>query len=93
MKTVKQRMTKSKIIRIVEEALKPHQPSDYRITVVDHKGAVEKHGDTWFVVLEPSREDVKSYDFGARMAEAGADLMDRDDVIIQLTTVMPSHVG
>jgi hypothetical protein len=91
MKT-KPKMTKRAIIQLVENALKRHQPSDYRIRVVKDKDAVEKRHGIWFVVVEPTREDVESYEFGARMAAAGADLMEQDDVPIQLTTVMPQYV-
>ena len=75
----------------VEKALERHQSADYRVRVVDDKDAVEKRHGIWFVVVEPTREDVESYEFGARMAAAGADLMEQDDVPIQLTTVLPQY--
>jgi hypothetical protein len=73
----------------VERYLAPHQPSEYQIRIV--ADAVEQQGGTWYVVVEPTREDVRSYDFTARLAEAAADLMERDDVDVQLTTVLPQH--
>jgi hypothetical protein len=84
-------LTKEDVVTLAEESLEPYQPTDYRIQVVPH--AVEQQDGTWYVVVEPSREDVRSHDFGSRVAEAAADLMERDDVDIQLTTVMPQHAG
>lgn len=85
------KFTKRQALAAVEEALVPYQPRDYKINVV--RDAVRKDGDTWVIVVEPSREDVKSHDFNGRIADAGADLADRRDVSIQLTTVMPLDIA
>jgi len=81
--------SKAQIITMAQKALDHHQPSDYRMSVV--RDAVVRNGDTWYVVVEPSREDVQSYDFNARLAEAAAELWDKKDVNIQLTTVLPQY--
>ena len=74
-------LTKEDVVALTEKSLEPYQPNDYRIRVVPQ--AVEQQDGTWYVVVEPSREDVRSHDFGSRIAEAAADLMERDDVDIQ----------
>lgn len=81
--------TKEQIVAMAQRYLAPHQPADYQMRVL-HEG-VQKLGDTWYVVVEPSREDVKSYDFNARLAEAAMDLMDAEGVNVLLTTVLPQH--
>ena len=81
--------SKSQIITLVQEALDRHQPKNYRMTVA--RDAVVRNDDTWYVVVEPSREDVQSYDFNARLAEAAAELWDVKGIKIQLTTVLPQH--
>ena len=85
------KLTKRQAIDLVEKALEPHQPTDYRMKVI-REGAQKIDG-IWYVVVQPSREDVKSYDFGNRLAEAGADLAEKSDEYVQLTTVMPQEVG
>jgi hypothetical protein len=74
---------------MVEKALEPDQPADYRMSVVSE--GVQKIDGMWYAVVEPSREDVKSYDFSGRLAEAAADLVRQNGEYIQLTTVMSQH--
>ncbi len=69
------------------KALGPHQPEDYRMEVV--KDAVEKKDGIWYVTVLPTRDDVRSYDFNARLAEAAVDIMEKNNLYIQFTTVMP----
>ena len=82
--------TKEQIIALAEQYLELHQPPDYRMR--DLREGVRKIEGTWYVVVEPSREDVKSYDFNARLAEAATELMDAEGVDVLLTTVLPRHV-
>jgi len=81
--------SKSQIITLVQKTLDRHQPDDYGMAVA--RDGVVRSGDTWYVVVEPSREDVRSYDFSARLAEAAAELWDVKGVKIQLTTVLPQY--
>jgi hypothetical protein len=83
------KLTKKQAIARVEKALEPHQPPDYRMKVISQ--GVQKIDGMWYVVVEPSREDIKSYDFNGRLAEAAADLVRQNGEYIQLTTVMPQH--
>jgi hypothetical protein len=82
-------MNKEQIIKLAEKALAPHQPGGYRMTIV--RDGVQKIDGIWHVAVKPSREDVRSYDFNARLSEAAVDLMKRKDVYIQFTTVIPQH--
>ena len=75
------------IVALVERYLAPHQPKNYRL-VVKSRG-LEKRDDCWYVVVEPSDPDAKSYDFVGRMVEAEQDLSEHEKVEVLLVPVMP----
>jgi len=65
---------RDELVRLAEEHLKRHQPKGYRLQV-DPDGVMEE--DEWtYVVVKPDRNDVKSYDYSSRLAEAEQDMED-----------------
>jgi hypothetical protein len=84
-------LTKKKVVDLARKYLEPHQPADYRIEVSPQ--GVQRLDDFWYVVVKPSREDVQSYDLGARLADASIDLEKREKVHVLYTTVMPQRTS
>ena len=77
-----------KISEIVQKYLEPHQPQDYRLNVVPN--GIKKNDDYYYVVVRPSRDDIRSYDFYAALAEAEIDLVDKENLNILLVPAMPA---
>ena len=75
------------IIGIVKRYLEPHQPSNYRLNVMEN-GIRHRH-DWWEVVVQPDKEGVYSYDYYGRLAEAEGDIEDHEDLKILLVPVLP----
>ncbi|MEE9295530.1 MAG: hypothetical protein V3W34_11290 [Phycisphaerae bacterium] len=60
----------NEIVELVERYLEPHQPKDrkYRLNVI--RDAVQQEDDWYYVVVEPDRDGIPSYDVSARLVEA-----------------------
>jgi len=75
------------IVDTVRRYLEPHQPSGYRLNVIE-QGI--RHRDNWWeVVVQPDREDIRSYDYYGRSAEAEDDIEKHEDLKILLVPVLP----
>ena len=74
MTTVTDQREVKRLIELVRQYLEPHQPADgsYRLEVVPE--AIQQEDDWYYIVVRPSREDVRSYDYNARLVEAEIDL-------------------
>ena len=49
-----------------------------------------RHSDDWWeVVVQPDREDARSYDYYGRLAEAENDIENHEDLKILLLPVLP----
>ncbi|MEW6250138.1 MAG: hypothetical protein AB1716_05795 [Planctomycetota bacterium] len=79
---------RARIIEMVRKYLAAHQPKDYEL-VIDEQ-SVQQDDDWYYVLVEPSREDVRSYDYSARLAEAELDLQEQEKVNILLVPVLPN---
>lgn len=78
---------RDEIVRLAEEHLRRHQPTGYRLQV-DPDGVMEE--DDWtYVVVKPDRNDVRSYDYSSRLAEAEQDMEDAGHPKILLVPVLP----
>ncbi len=77
-----------KIVDIVRRYLEPHQPPNYRLNVSE-TGLRHSSDDWWEVVVQPDKEDVRSYDYYGRLAEAEGDIEDHEDLKILLVPVLP----
>ena len=73
---------RTRIIELVRKYLAPHQPQDYELVI--NEEAVQQDDDWYYVLVEPSREDVRSYDYSARLAEAELDLQEKEKVNVLL---------
>lgn len=82
------RLTSKQIIALANKYLEPHQPEDYRLVVI--ADGVKKDGDWWYVLVQPSREDIRSYDYYGRLAEAEIRLKDEENVNVLLVPVLPT---
>lgn len=67
--------------------LEPHQPASYRLQVREQ--GVKRDDDWWYVLVQPDREDVRSYDYYGRLAEAEIDLKDKEHLNVLLVPVLP----
>ena len=79
--------TRQQIIEIAEKYLEPHQPKDYRLNV--RPKGLRQDGDYWYVVVQPDKEDVRSYDYYGRLAEAENDIEENEDLKILLVPTLP----
>src|SRR5690349_4436320 len=76
------RLTAAQVVTLARKFLKPHQPKDYTLVVQDD--GVKRDGDWWYVLVQPDREDVPSYDYYGRLAEAEISLKDEEKVNVLL---------
>ena len=77
-----------RVVEIVKRYLEPHQPANYRLNVSE-TGLRHSRDDWWEVVVQPDREDIYSYDYYGRLAEAEGDIEDHEDLKISLVPVLP----
>ncbi len=77
-----------RVIETVKRYLEPHQPLDYRLNVME-QGIRHTSDDWWEVVIRPSREDIHTYEYFGRLAEAENDIEDHEHLKILLLPVLP----
>jgi len=75
------------IVDTVRRYLEPYQPPDYRLNVMEQ--GVRHRDDWWEVVVQPDKEDVRSYDYYGRLADAENDIEENEDVKVLLVPVLP----
>jgi len=75
------------VVDIVKRYLEPHQPTNYRLNVME-KGIRHSRDDWWEVVVQPDT-DVYSYEYYGRLAEAENDIEENEDLKILLVPVLP----
>jgi hypothetical protein len=81
------RLTAKQVITLAKKYLAPHQPTDYKLRVIED--GVKKDDDWWYVLVQPDREDIRSYDYYGRLAEAEISLKDSENVNVLLVPVLP----
>ncbi len=86
-KPASRRLTAKQVVALAKKYLEPHQPKDYRLRVSER--GVKKDDDWWYVLVQPDREDVRSYDYYGRLAEAEISLKDAENVNVLLVPVLP----
>lgn len=79
---------RDKIVNLAKKYLDRHQPTDYRLVIVPD--AIQRDDDWYYVVVEPSRNDIRSYDYSARLAEAELELQERENVNVLLVPALPN---
>ncbi len=76
-----------RIVDVVKRYLEPHQPTNYRLNVSE-TGLRHSSDDWWEVVVQPDKEDIRSYDYYGRLAEAEGDIEEHEDLKILLVPVL-----
>ena len=79
---------KQTVIETVKRYLEPHQPSDYRLNVIE-TGIRHTGDDWWEVVVQPDRQDIRSYDYYGRLADAENDIEDHEKLKVLLLPALP----
>ncbi len=75
------------VIETVKRYLEPYQPADYRLNVLEN--GVRHEGDWWEVVVQPDKENIRSYDYYGRLADAENDIEDHEHLNVLLLPVLP----
>ena len=76
-----------RIVGLVQDCLNSHQPKTYRLEVVPD--GVKKEDDWYYVVVQPNREDVRSYEYYGLLTEAEMELQDREGMRVLLVPALP----
>jgi len=79
----------NEIVALVERYLKPHQPKDGRFQLKVLREGIQQDDDWLYVVVRPEPEDIYSYEYYGRLAEAEIDLEDKENVKILLVPAIP----
>ncbi len=80
-------LSTAKVVAMARKYLEPHQPQRYRLNVIEE--GVKKEDDWWYVLVQPDRDGIRSYDYYGRLAEAEIDLKDSEHVNVLLVPVLP----
>jgi len=78
---------RDEIAAVVSKYLEPHQPANFRLRV--RPAEMMQEDDWYYVVVEPSREDARSYEYYGRLAEAEGDLQEKENLKVLLVPVLP----
>ena len=79
--------TREDIAEIAKRYLEPYQPDTYRLNIKE--SSIKQDEDFWYVIVHPSREDVRSFDYYGRLAEAEEDIESHEHIKILLMPVIP----
>lgn len=85
--TAQKEYAQKEVAEIAKQYLEPHQPETYRLIVKEN--GIKKDQDFWYVVVQPSRDDIRSYDIYARLSEAEADIENHENLKILLVPNLP----
>jgi len=88
MRAVLDEQERARVVDLARKHLAPHQPEGYRLEVLAEE--IHQDDDWYYVVVKPSRSDVRSYDYSQRLAEAELDLQEKENVKILLVPALPS---
>jgi len=91
MVTVKDAERINQIVELVRKCLAPHQPTDGSYTLDVLPDGIQQDDDWYYVVVQPSREDVRSYDYNARLIEAEKDLQEKEGMNVLLVPALPDE--
>lgn len=76
------------VVETVRRFLEPHQPTGYRLNVLEN-GVRHTSDDWWEVVVQPDRENIRSYEYHTILAETENELEERTGMNILLLPVLP----
>ncbi len=75
------------VVETVRRFLEPHQPKDYRLNVLEQ--GVRHDGDWWEAVVQPDKDDARSYEYHTILAETENELEEQTGMNILLVPVLP----
>ena len=75
------------VSRVVEKYLSKYQPADYRLNVV--RQGIRQDDDWWYVLIQPSNDNIRAFDYAGRLAEAEQDIQELEHLNILLVPVLP----
>ena len=78
-------LSKEDVKDVVSQYLAPHQPSGYQLRIT----GVKQDGDYYYVVVQPSRDDIRSYDYYNLLAETENDIEEKENLNIMLVPALP----
>lgn len=78
---------REEIAKMVSKYLEAYQPDDFRLNV--RPDEIMQDDDWYYVVVEPSRDDARSYEYYGRLAEAELDLQEKENMNVLLVPVIP----
>ncbi len=80
----------NELVKMVERHLEPHQPKDrkYRLNVI--RDAIQQEDDWYYVVVQPDRDGIPSYDVSARLVEAEMAIEEGEKKKILLVPTTPN---
>lgn len=88
MQAVNDSDVRARIVELIRKYLDRHQPADYRLDIV--ADSISQEDDWYYVVVEPSRNDIRSYDYSARLADAELELQEQEKVKVLLVPALPN---
>ncbi len=88
MRAVTDQKERARIVALAQKYLEPHQAPDYRMEV--EADSIQQDDDWYYVVVIPSRYDIRSYDYSARLAEAELDLQEKEQLNVLLVPALPN---
>ena len=75
------------IKELVGNYLELHQPSNYRLNIV----GMRRDGEYYYVVVQPSRDDIRSYDYYNILAEVEDEIELHEKVNVLLVPALPGN--
>ncbi|MGC8623842.1 MAG: hypothetical protein ACP5VQ_01090 [Phycisphaerae bacterium] len=77
----------SGVSKVVEKYLKKHQPRNYKL-VVKQAGS-KQDGDWWYILVQPDKKTVSSFDYASRLAKTEDELSENEHLKVLLVPVIP----
>ena len=66
--------SKKKIKTLVERYLQKHQPRQYKLVATE----AVRDGDYWYVIIQPDKLNVRTFDYSMRLADTEEDIRDHE---------------
>ena len=70
--------SKDDVLSLAKEYLKRYQPGDYSVEIVPD--GVREEDDWWYIVVRPSRDDIKRYPYYEMLGEVEEELRQKKQI-------------
>ena len=88
MHPIRNQRKRKRIVALASKYLKKNEPPEYQL-VID-ADSIQEDDDWYYVVVTPSRTDIRSYDYSARLADAELDMQENEKVNVLLVPALPN---